>query len=533
MNDKTPHLYYYEETLQKSTDSEKAFLEIMKQKLDGDWFVFHSVRFTDKDPHDKRFEREIDFLLFNPIYGFLVVEVKGKRIACKDGKYSIDGRGCNPFAQARQSMFGFANLLKRRLSSGIPFRISFAAAFPFCRANDFEMPLEDKNALMDSVRLQNPEAWIKKRIREKAVIQAAQNATATIDDVLRILAPTSESEDDVGALLTYDEKEIERHSIDPAQFLSLFSAFPRLKVCGCAGSGKTLLAVEKARQMGERRKRTLVLCYNTLLAKTISNHFAQGTLPVTVKAFYDFGAETLKLPPESVAAHAKDPRAYAFISRELKKYLSSGGVKPYDAVIIDEGQDFTDEMWEIVKLLVTDDPVFYVFYDPGQNIFHTKMHLPDFGMPPVMLSVNCRNTRWIAEELSKYSPERIESKAGMPEGVPVRTIEGDCRENLEALLDKLVNRQNIARSSITIIGAHSLGHTSIGKDRTIAGVRISDGSEPSAVAYYTYMKFKGCDSKIVILLDVSGKDPRWDAVGMYTALSRAVSQAYILRKSDS
>ena len=75
--------------------------------------------------------------------------------------------------------------------------------------------------------------------------------------------------------------------------------------------------------------------------------------------------------------------------------------------------------------------------------------------------------------------------------------------------------------------------TSIGKDRTIAGVRISDGSEAGAVAYYTYMKFKGCDSKIVILLDVSDKDPRWDATGMYTALSRAVSQAYILRKSES
>ena len=73
-------------------------------------------------------------------------------------------------------------------------------------------------------------------------------------------------------------------------------------------------------------------------------------------------------------------------------------------------------------------------------------------------------------------------------------------------------------------------HTSIGKDRTIGGVRISDGREDGAVAYYTYMKFKGCDSKIAILLDVTDKDPRWDAIGMYTALSRAISQVYVLRK---
>ena len=533
MNDKTPQLYYDEETLQKSTDSEKSFLEIMKQKLDNDWFVFHSVRFTDKDLREIRYEREIDFLLFNPIYGFLVVEVKGRRIACKNGQYSIDGRSCNPFDQVRQNMYGFANLLRRKLNSGIPFKIAYAVAFPFCRASDFDMPLKDKDALLDAARLKNPTDWIKKRIRDKAAIQTSLNPTATVADVLRFLAPTSESEDDVTAMLAYDEKEIERNSIDPGQFLSLFSAFPKLKVCGCAGSGKTLLAVEKARQMGERGKRTLVLCYNTLLAKTIASHFPKGKLPVTARAFYDFCAETLGLSPDRVAAHKDDRRTYSILNKFLRQQIADGNVPPYDAVIIDEGQDFTDEMWEIVKLLVSDDSVFYVFYDPGQNIFHTPMNLPDFGMPPVMLSVNCRNTRRIAEELAKYSPERIESKAGMPDGAPVRTIEGDCRDNLEALLDKLVNRQKIARSSITIIGAHSLGHTSIGKDRTIAGVRISDGSEPGAVAYYTYMKFKGCDSKIVILLDVSDKDPRWDATGMYTALSRAISQAYILRKADS
>ncbi len=44
MQDNKPHLNYDEETLQKSPDSEKAFLEIMEQKLDGDWSVLHFVR---------------------------------------------------------------------------------------------------------------------------------------------------------------------------------------------------------------------------------------------------------------------------------------------------------------------------------------------------------------------------------------------------------------------------------------------------------------------------------------------------------
>ena len=69
--------------------------------------------------------------------------------------------------------------------------------------------------------------------------------------------------------------------------------------------------------------------------------------------------------------------------------------------------------------------------------------------------------------------------------------------------------------------------------RRNGGVRISDGSEAGAVAYYTYMKFKGCEAKIVILLDVDDKDPRWNKNGMYTAMSRATHQLIILRPEDS
>ena len=206
---KAPHVFFDEETLRKSTDSEKAFLEAMERKLDDNWFVFHSVRFTDKDAHDIRHEREIDFLLFNPLFGFLAVEVKGRRIVCKDGKYSIDGRPCNPFAQIRQSMYGFANLLRHQLKSGVPFRIAFAVAFPFCRAGDFEMPLRDKEALMDAGKLQNPETWITKRIRDNASVSAEQDATASVSDILRILAPTSEPDDDVGGIETFGIKGIE------------------------------------------------------------------------------------------------------------------------------------------------------------------------------------------------------------------------------------------------------------------------------------------------------------------------------------
>ncbi len=44
------------------------------------------------------------------------------------------------------------------------------------------------------------------------------------------------------------------------------------------------------------------------------------------------------------------------------------------------------------------------------------------------------------------------------------------------------------------------------------------------------MKFKGCDNKVVILIDVDEKDRRWNATGLYTAMSRAKSQLFVLKK---
>ena len=529
-----PHLYYNESKIEDATESEKFFLEAMKQKLGPDWFVFHSVSFRAKDRKGIYHDREIDFLLFNPVRGFLVVEVKGGKITCQNGKYMIDGYQKNPFVQAKDNMHDFAELLRTRLhANGDPFRMAYVVAFPFTRADKLDLPLGDKAALIDAYLLKRDvEKWLVSYIRDHATRHAAAEATATVDDILHVLAPTCESEDAFGAAVDFETAEIERHSINPRQFLSLFSAFPKLKVCGCAGSGKTLLATEKARQLAEGGKRTLVLCYNKLIASKIKKNFNPSS-PVTVAAFYDFGIDALNLPRKNVARHEKDARAYKFIAEHLKEYVTSGKILPYDAIIVDEAQDFTDEMWEIVNLLVTDDSVFYIFYDPEQNIFDTKMNLPDFGVPPVMLTVNCRNTRKITEELRQYSSHAMESAAGMPEGRAVKTLEGDCRENLGLLLDKLINRQKVKRESITILGAHNLDHTSIGADPVVNGFRIVEGSFGGAISYYTYMKFKGCDNKVIILLDVDGHDKRWGRAGIYTALSRATSQAYILRKPDT
>ena len=90
------------------------------------------------------------------------------------------------------------------------------------------------------------------------------------------------------------------------------------------------------------------------------------------------------------------------------------------------------------------------------------------------------------------------------------------------------------QSDVVVLGGHSLAHTSVGAEGKVGQYRLVERMEqPQSkdVLYYTYMKFKGCEAKVVILLDVDEQDPRWNASGMYTAMSRAIHKLVVLRKA--
>ena len=66
--------------------------------------------------------------------------------------------------------------------------------------------------------------------------------------------------------------------------------------------------------------------------------------------------------------------------------------EPWDALVIDEGQDFG--LWFLALQLCLADSshsIVNVFADANQNIYRTDWE-PPFEADPVMLDVNCRNT---------------------------------------------------------------------------------------------------------------------------------------------
>ena len=249
---------------------------------------------------------------------------------------------------------------------------------------------------------------------------------------------------------------------------------------------------------------------------------------------FEFCIDLLKVPKEQIEQYRSNPRLYSeALPKLMKSYIPQKGLC-YDAVIVDEGQDFIPVAWDIISLLAAESGEFYIFYDPDQNIYTKELRLPDFGIPPVILNKNCRNTKKIFEALQPYRLIPSQILENTPDGADVHILHGDCLSNLEYQLDQLLSYEKISTQDIVILGAHSLEHTSIGEKTQIGryGI-ITENRCPgkAEVRYFTYMKYKGCESKVVILFEVDDNDPRWsDRHGIYTAMSRAIHKLIIPHK---
>ena len=78
--------------LSKRILSEQTVFKILKENLSNDWKVFHSFDYLTRDLHYKLLDGEIDFLLYNPKQGIVILEVKVEQYptAMDNGSKKID-----------------------------------------------------------------------------------------------------------------------------------------------------------------------------------------------------------------------------------------------------------------------------------------------------------------------------------------------------------------------------------------------------------------------------------------------------------
>ena len=539
----------------ETPDSERRVYERFQSELPDTWTVVHSQRFLLPASRPDRSasrrgpqEGEIDFLVLDPSRGAVGFEVKGGGVRrTADGWSSVDRHGTtyrvkDPGKQASRGIHAIRRYLEDAPGfGGRGFRCRFAwgVVLP-----DVECPVDMGPDLPREVVLDRDD-FAGSRLRQ-AVDRAfdrhcgaagqrlsEEGAEAFVAALVERFPPASR----LALRFREENREIWRLTQEQMSILDSLAAHDRAAIAGSAGTGKTVLAQEKARRLATTGKRVLLLCFNLPLAEDL----AAGARDFDVETFHAFCrrlAFRAGLPFESPRpGRGKDKRFWAeeapvLLLDALQQLPAEAR---YDAIVVDEAQDFLPDWWPCLDeaLRRNRDGTLYAFYDDNQNIYG--------GGPPGALDVietrlvyNCRNTACIAGYAARQVGAEPRVRAGAPQGEPVEEVP-PCRGDAEVVqvvaerLDRLVFRENVDPDAIAVVSTRTLKNSPFARDHR-AGCfelvnlgnrgRKSDPASPARqVVFDTLHRFKGLERDVVILLDLPGGDR--DAAGRGAASSSA------------
>ena len=375
-----------------SSQGEAKVYRSLRDHLGGDYLVLFQVGWILRREKDRARDGETDFLICHPTHGYLCVEVKGGGIGFDSATnywFSIDRHGhrheiSDPIAQARRAKYSVLSKLSenrrwRALSLGNVLR-GHAVFFPdIGDANAPRKPDLPPALIGTAADLQNPRTWIDSVFsywggHARDVAPPGRRGVEVIREVFARsfeVAPLASSR--------LAEQEARRLVLTKEQMgvLDFVRSHRRVAVRGGAGTGKTLLALEKARRLANDGFQTLLTCYNRQLADHLARLCA-GTANLDVMSFHQLCHRQVERanrePGRNLLAEAKAtyPGKDLYDVQFPNALACSVEILPtrYEAIICDEGQDFREEFWVPLELLLTDyeSSPLYVFYDDNQNI---------------------------------------------------------------------------------------------------------------------------------------------------------------------
>ena len=207
----------------------------------------------------------------------------------------------------------------------------------------------------------------------------------------------------------------------------------------------------------------------------------------------------------------------------------------YDAIVVDEGQDFHENYWIALESLLKTDGYLFIFYDDNQNLFHGQTNFGGLvSEEPFSLNQNCRNTKRIHNTVMKFhnDPSGIVSYA--PDGSNPEWIhysdQADMHKALQKKLHQLVNEEDVSAQDIVILTPKGKNRTSLTPGLKLGNFVLTERStsQPTQIMTTTIQRFKGLERKVIIMTELD-RSVRFDLeMLMYVGCSRARTHLIVL-----
>jgi len=475
--------------------AEVRVYDLLAEKLGAGWVVFYSRPWLGLTPSGEEKDGECDFVVMHPARGYIALEVKGGGISRdpdKDEWLSRDRDGIrhrikNPIGQAVASKHELLRqVTKLDRWHGRFVRIRHGVVF-----TDTETPPRDlgpdgpREIFCCRRELPDIATWIKTRLSGGEAGELGADGIRCFEELLAspflLRVPLAHYIDD-------DEQAIA--ALTPQQFHILNSVqhLERVAAGGGAGTGKTILAMEDAIRLSRRGLKTLLLCLSTPLADHIRERLAKVEQSIVVRSLGGLISEHCGGPP---------PEAQADLENGLDRLLEAVRLRPalrYDALIVDEAQDFRTHWWIGVEELLREpgDSWLHVYFDTNQSIYgDIAKEVKAFQIIPIHLTRNLRNTRSIhatSSQFYKGIPISADGPAGMEvewHACPTERI----AEEVVSAARRLTTNEKLAPDDIAIL---AVDETMLGKIRNRSGF-------PNGIVVSTVRDFKGLERRVIIL----------------------------------
>lgn len=419
----SPSLDEISKLRQPLTAGEREVLDLFNRSLSADWEIYVQSHLNGLRP---------DFVLLNPTVGIAVFEVKDwdldamryrivgsterdyrLRAIAPDGR-DIDLESSNPIRQAERYRRALYEVYCPHLSGSLQFS-PITAGVIFTRSKlKAVMGVFDKIARREISKNENTLAGLDpmypvsgseelatgnlKAIFPRSSTKSSKVMTPTIANDLRgwLVEPDFSKEIRRPVILDDDQKKLASDRTS--------SGYRRIK--GPAGSGKSMVIAARAANLLTEGKKVLIVTFNITLWHylrdlVVQNLFATNPFRldrpmknVTFVHFHDWcravcedagrREDYLDLFKGIPTGRDKDKALQHVLETSLPDLVSDvlrhGGTGKYDAILVDEGQDYNPRWWNALRMVLNDGGEMVLVADQTQDLYGRSTAWTDDAM---------------------------------------------------------------------------------------------------------------------------------------------------------
>lgn len=552
----------------------KIFSALEGMRDRDDWVVIHSLRIA---RHRTSFVGEADFIVLAPGKGIAVIEAKSpSSVRYEHGDWYLENTPTpikNPLEQldgVRRSLRGYLKELDL-LDGSIP--VARLVWFTSLGRHDFENASPGDMQLFEwelgwKDDLKNP-AWLLDHLFNE--YDAWYSQITEVEHDPSVFTP-ERAEEIAHALLgnfhisesTADrlqERQLAEATLLAEQelVLELLEHNEHIYLDGPAGTGKSHLIVQAAKRNNRAGIRTLVACWNLLMAEQLASQVGE------LKNVTALDLNALML---SIVGLAENPEGATqewytktLPLQALEAIKASKYANTFDAILIDEFQDiagspeilqFIESLsspFSSVKLVLAGDSRQQIMRKTDEQVDAftvAKAWVP--SLVHVRLARNCRNAEPIIQGAQKLMPRDPFGFTGfrMPKGVPSGFEVRDGSDNetgalVDALRDLL---KDFSADQIVVLSPFAENRSLVGRflarNEKTRGERwlrkqLEHAEGEGRIRWRSVFKFKGLDADAVVLTDIGETAKAFTAEHglsfsnlLYVGLTRAKYRCIVL-----